>query len=291
MLVDNKKYLIIAGCSYYWKYNKELYGNNIPECFLRDYKIIEIGLSSASIEYIKESIIHKVGELLNKGVDSSKIYVLSNLTNVGRYFVKYPEYMISELSDNYKKSNKVGKYLTSSLITTIGDKTKNIKDWEKKQVSNIEKSRLPIQNFEIYLESIVILQSFLNQKNIEHTFFLMNNIFEGWYENFNHIYSNLIGPVVPDLSKTLHIKDMSEYCGYLWDLVDLNKFVFHKTIGNNYGGIDEYAIEKFKGDGTLYYENPKEKNNWWYGMHPLTPVYSSFSDEYKISDKIINKLK
>jgi len=291
MQVNNQKYLIIAGCSYYWRYDKELYRNNIPECFLRDYKIVEIGLSSASIEYIKESIIHKIGELLDSGVDCSKIYVLSNLTNVGRYFIKYPEFMLSELSEKYKKSNTIGKYLTSSLITTIEDKSKLVKEWEKKQISNIENYRLPIQNFEIYLENIVILQSFLNKKNIAYKFFLINNVFEGWSENFNHIYSNLIGPVIPNLSETLHIKDMSEYCGYLWDLIDLNKFVFHKTPGNNYGGIDEYAIDKFKGNGSLYYENPKEVNNWWYGMHPLTPVYTAFSDEYRISDNIINYLK
>ena len=118
----------------------------------------------------------------------------------------------------------------------------------------------------------------------------MNNIFEGWSENFNHVYSNLKGPIVPDLSKTLHIKDMSEYCKYLWDLIDLDSFVFHKTIGNNYGGIDEYAIDKFKDNESLYLSNPKE-NDYWYGNHPNTIVYSNFSNDYKISDKIINNLK
>jgi hypothetical protein len=83
---------------------------------------------------------------------------------------------------------------------------------------------------------------------------------------------------------------MSEYCKYLWDLIDLDSFVFHKTIGNNYGGIDEYAIDKFNDNDSLYVSNPKV-NDYWYGNHPNTIVYSSFSDCYKISDKIINNLK
>lgn len=288
----NKKHLIIAGCSYYWKVNKELYPDNIPEAFLKEYQIHDIGLSSSSIEYIKESIIHTIGELLSNGIKASDIYLLSNLTNIGRFFIKYPENIINNLSDYYKKTNRIGKYVTSSLILTYTNdyKPNEVKVWERRVISNIENSRLPIQNFEIYLENVVILQSFLKTNNISHTLFLMNNIFEGWSEDFNHVYSNLKGPVVPDLSKNLHIKDMSEYCKYLWDLIDLDSFVFHKTIGNNYGGIDEYAIDKFKDNESLYFSNPK-KNDYWYGNHPNAIVYSNFSNDYKISDKIINNLK
>jgi len=292
-LLNNRKYLIIAGCSYYWKTDKKNYPNDIPEAFLKGYAQIQIGISSSSIERIKESIIHTIGELLERGVDGSNIYLLSNITNIGRNFIKYPDYMLNSLSECYKQENQIGKNIVSSLTLTANDeyKSKDVKRWEKNIISNIENSRLPIQYFEIYLESIVILQSFLKRNNISNTIFPMSNVFEGWDDNFNHTYSNLKGPVVPDLSKTLHIKDMSEYCKYLWDLIDLDNFVFHKTIGNNYGGIDEYTIDKFNGDESLYFSNPKEFGNNWYGNHPEAPAYSSFSDYYKISDKIINNLK
>lgn len=292
MKSDDTKYLIIAGCSYSWKCN-EKYPNDVPEFFLQNYKIIDTGSPSASIEYIKESIIHTIGELLANGVDSSKIYLLSNITNVGRFFIKYPDYISNSLTEYYKKFNTIGKYVTTSLIQTIPDelKSKEVKNWEKTIISNIENSKLPVQNFEIYLESIVILQSFLKTNNISYTLFPMNNVFEGWSQNFRHTYSNLTGPIVPNLDGTLHIKDMSEYCGYLWNLIDLDNFVFHKTIGNNYGGIDEYAIEKFNGNGSVYFDNPTETHNYWYGQHPNPIVYTKFSDEYKISNKIINNLK
>jgi len=287
------KYLVIAGCSYYWKANKEIYPNDIPEAFLKGYQLIKIGIDSASIEHIKESIIHTIGELLKSGVDNSNIYLLSNITNIGRHFIKYPDHMLNSLTEYYKERNKIGKNIVSTLIITAEDsyKSKQVKHWEKDILSNIQNSRLPVQYFEIYLESIITLQSFLKKHNIAHTLFMMNNVFEGWDENFKHVYSNAKGPIIPNLNGTLHIKDMSEYCKYLWELIDFDNFVFHKTIGNNYGGIDEYTIDKLDGDESLYFSNPKEFNNNWYGNHPHTIAYSSFSNYYKISDKIINNLK
>jgi hypothetical protein len=73
--------------------------------------------------------------------------------------------------------------------------------------------------------------------------------------------------------------------------IDLDNFIFHKTPGNNYGGIDEYSIDKFKGNELLYNENPIQRGNLWYGLHPNVIVYHSFSDTYGISDKIIETLK
>lgn len=282
-----KKHLILGGCSYHWKNNPTEFPNHNLPIFDNRYNIHWTGISSVSIEYIKESIIHKIGELLNKGVDASEIYVLSNLTQIGRKFVKYPDYLLSDLSNEYKNRYKIGKHVITPLIHM----EKNVVEWEKEQISNINNSRLPIQNFEIYLENIVILQSFLKTHKIANTLFMMSNIFEGWYDDFRHVYSSTIGPNVPDLSNTLHIKDMSDYCNYLWSVIDLDDFIFHKTPGNNYGGIDEYSIDKFKGNELLYNENPIQRGNLWYGLHPNVIVYHSFSSTYGINDKIIETLK
>lgn len=282
------RHLIIAGCSYHWKYDEKNLTSIESLIFNKKCTYVHHpGISGISIEYIKESIIHKIGELLNKGVASSDIYLLSNLTQIGRHFVKYPDYLLPNLSDEYKNRFKIGDYVSSALHQT----EKSTTNWERKQISNINDSRLPIQNFEIYLESIVILQTFLKKHNISNTLFMMNNVFEGWDTNFKHTYSSWVKPTVPDLSKTLHIKDMSDYCKYLWGIIDLNDFVFHKTPGNNYGGIDEYALDVFKGDKSLYYENNFEITNMWYGQHPNNIIYSSFSDSYNVIDKIIHSFK
>jgi hypothetical protein len=281
------KYLIIGGCSYYWKdipFDTSL--KNEPSIFKNSYKIVHIGRSGISIEHIKESIIHNISELLESGVSSSDMYLLSNLTQIGRKFIKYPEYLLDDLSDEYKERYKIGNYITTALYQ-INEKTT---DWEAQQITNIDNSRLPIQNFEIYLESIVILQSFLKKYNIAHTLFMMNNVFEGWDTDFKHTYSPIVGPIIPNLDNTLHIKDMSDYCKYLWNMIDLDNFIFHKTPGNNYGGIDEYALDKFNGDPSLYLANPLERGNIWYGLHPNSIVYTSFSDRYGIANKIINTL-
>ncbi len=282
-----KKHLINAGCSYDWKNNPTNFPNHSLPIFDNRYEVHWIGKPGVSIEHIKEAIIHKIGELLELGIVSTDIYLLSNLTQIGRKFIKYPDYVLPELSSNYKFRYKIGNYVTTALHKT----EKGVADWERNQISNIDNSRLPIQNFEIYLENIVILQTFLKNHNISHTLFMMNNVFEGWGVDFNHSYSSLQIPHIPDLTNTLHIKDMSDYCKYLWGIIDLDNFVFHKTPGNNYGGIDEYALDKFKGDSSLYNDDPIKRGNFWYGQHPTPIVYHAFSNTYGISDKIIENLK
>ena len=280
------KHLIIGGCSYHWKHDPTGFPNHILPIFNNGYGIHWVAKSSSSIEYIKESIIHKIGELLELGIVSSDIYVLSNITQIGRKFIKYPDYLLADLSNEYKNEYKVGNYVTS----TLNQVEAGVAAWERTQISNIDNSRLPIQNFEIYLENIIILQTFLKTHNISHTLFMMNNVFEGWDSDFKHTYSRREGPIIYDLTNRLHIKDMSKYCKHLWDIIDLDNFVFHKTTGNNYGGIDEYALDKFKGDLSVYNEDPLKSSNFWYGCHPTPVVYHSFSDTYGISEKIINTL-
>jgi hypothetical protein len=280
------KYLIIGGCSYYWKNRGDDILRNEPSIFKSSYEIVHIGRASVSIEHIKESIIHTISELLELGVSSSDIYLLTNVTQIGRKFIKYPEYLLDDISDEYKSWYKIGNHVTTGLHQLH----KKTAEWESQQKANIDNSRLPIQNFEIYLENILLLQVFLKKHNIPHTFFMMNNVFEGWNHNFGHVYNKIIGPIVPTLETTLHIKDMSDYCKYLWNIIDLDNFVFHKTPGNNYGGIDEYALDTFNDNASLYNENPLERENKWYGIHPNEIVYTSFSDRYGIADKIMNTL-
>ena len=146
--LNNRKYLIIAGCSYYWKTDKKNYPNDIPEAFLKGYAQIQIGISSSSIERIKESIIHTIGELLERGVDGSNIYLLSNITNIGRNFIKYPDYMLNSLSEYYKQENQIGKNIVSSLTLTANDeyKSKDVKRWEKNIISNKRNINIVLNN-------------------------------------------------------------------------------------------------------------------------------------------------
>ena len=281
------KHLVIGGCSYYWKnLGDDSFSSHESSIFKNSYKIVHIGRSGVSIEHIKESIIHNISELLESGVSSSDIYLLSNLTQIGRKFIKYPEYLLEDISDEYKERYNIGSFVTTGLLQLH----KKTAEWECQQITNIDNSRLPIQNFEIYLENIILLQTFLKNHNIPYTLFMMSNVFEGWSIDFKHSYSPINGPIIPNLDNTLHIKDMSDYCKYLWNLIDLDNFVFHKTPGNNYGGIDEYALDKFNGDTSIYLANPLERGNAWYGLHPNSIVYTSFSDRYGIADKIMNIL-
>jgi hypothetical protein len=142
------------------------------------------------------------------------------------------------------------------------------------------------------------LQSFLKSLGINYSFFLMNNSFEGYYDNFsNFSYTDETRDIVqqekiilPNLSDYNHIKDFSDYLTKTWNLIDLSNFHFYQTENFNFGGIDEYAMEKFGHESYFAGANPwdiPEDGSYVtsFGAHPHESVYINFFIDY-IYEKI-----
>jgi hypothetical protein len=144
--------------------------------------------------------------------------------------------------------------------------------------------RIVEQYFEIYLQSIVVMQSFLKKHNIFNISFLMNNVFDGWDAEFRHVYNGHSELSLPNTIGTKHISQISDYTKVLWDCIDLDSFIFHQTEGNKYGGIDEFMLDKYP--DRKYFQNP-EKLDFIFGNHPDGQIYHNFTDEYMV-DKLKN---
>jgi hypothetical protein len=304
-----KKYVIIAGCSYAFREPENL----LPVKFDRfgdkneydDIEFIYIGASSASNEFIVESITITIDSLFDIGILPQNIFVINNFTQIGRPFVKLPnEYhkMANDIISTYSNDNR---YLTKqhtnpfyysvqSLIKIknqiysflISDKNLSgpIKDWYD-HYNNVRFTLKTINEyFESYLNSIVILQSFLKKYDIKHISFLMNNTFDGWDNEFKHLYNNHTTFTLPSTKGTKHISNISDYTKVLWDCIDLNSFVFHQTKENKYGGIDEYMLDKYP--NKKYLQNP-EREELIFGNHPNAFIYKKFAEDY-IVDNFIN---
>jgi hypothetical protein len=123
----------------------------------------------------------------------------------------------------------------------------------------------------------------------------MNNTFEGYYKNFSHEYGNdsifnseLIQ--IPDLKKLTHIKQFSEYLNQIWNSIDLTKFAFYETKNFKFGGIDEYAMERFGHiaytSGANEWDIPNDGYVTSFGAHPHDSVYIDFFKEYIYNDLI-----
>jgi hypothetical protein len=128
------------------------------------------------------------------------------------------------------------------------------------------------------------MQSFLKKHNICNISFLMNNVFDGWDDEFRHVYNGHTELSLPNTKGTKHISQISDYTKVLWDCIDLNSFIFHQTEGNKYGGIDEYMLDRYP--NRKYFQNP-EKLDLIFGNHPDGQIYHNFTDEYMV-DKLKN---
>jgi hypothetical protein len=290
-----KRYIILAGCSYTYRainYLSQLLGNT-------NIEIINIGANSAGNQFISESIMISVNALLKQGVLSKDIYVINNFTQIFRPVVKLPiEYHIKVqplFADNNSDIRNVGNVTYKSCLSLIQIEnqiysflvskdglTHEVKDWYNYQSDIYRVKRIVEQYFEIYLESIVLMQSFLKKHNIGNISFLMNNVFDGWQDEFTHIYTKNKDFSLPSTKGTKHISELSDYTKVLWDCIDLDSFVFHKTEENKYGGIDEYMLDKFP---DAKYLNDKIIKGFYFGNHPNEVIYRNFTNEYML-DKL-----
>jgi hypothetical protein len=301
----NKKYIIFSGCSYAFKGGANaiqllLNTTEIPS----EFELIRLGTNSAGNDFIVQTTMIAVQNLLDKGIEPKDILVLNNFTQIYRPFAKLPkEYYdtANELFDKYSNDTRIFDGLEYksigslikvnneiySFLSTIKYLRGNLRTWFKYQKDFSDFHRVAEEHFESYLYNIILLQTFLKNKNVYGLSFLMNNVFEGWDDNMRHIYTIEGGLKIPSTENQKHISEISDYTKILWDLIDFNMMAFHSTNGNKYGGIDEYFIDKFC---DIEYLQDEPTNNFYFGNHPEGPVYYEFFKEHML-DKVINWYK
>ena len=313
------KFIINTGCSYgviFRSMFRFTQGSDV------DFRVIDLHCDSHGSEYQKRSVIFSVNELINKGVDPSDIYVITEWSQPNRLLIEIPKEFVEDILDeveyheyNFVLDNKFKKVENSeynfiskhkSLNIVIGDRVysniehadldsfgnSNAKFYIKEFVKNCPISYKPIDRLEQYLTNILDLQSYLKSKNINYTFYLMNNTFEGYYDNFaNFTYTEETRNVVqqekielPSLKNFYHIKDFSAYLNNIWNGIDKNNFVFYQTDRFQYGGLDEYAMERFGhisySSGANEWDIPDEGYCTSFGAHPHDSAHVSFFEEY-----------
>ncbi len=319
------KYIINTGCSYgvLFRSMKEFTKGNDT-----DFQIIDLHCDSHGAEYQKRSVIYTISKLLEKGVTSKDIYTIVEWSQPNRLFVELPQEFCTEILND--KNHCEGTFILNNKFQRVEDSYEYVSKYKSLNVvfgdriyANIEHADLesfdneelkfyikefeettpisykPIDRLEQYLTNILDLQNFLKANQIEYSFFLMNNSFEGYYDNFLHLYGNdetwqqLQTEIItlPHINNLIHIKEFSEYLTYIWNLIDLENFVFYKTEKFNYGGIDEYAMEKFGHvaytSGANLWDIPEDGYITSFGAHPHDSVYINFFDDY-IYDRVKN---
>jgi hypothetical protein len=306
------KIFITNGCSYTTQltYVKSIFG--ITESQFENNKVFfnHIGLPSASIKHLKISTISFVDYLLKNGIKNENIYLVGNLTQIGRKSFKYNtnEYeYINEIIKNkseWNHDNSVGEYklikypngfceLNGDIFSTmIADSS-----FYDTLPSDIKKRMATYVNYhnnlsmdelvDDYFSDLLILQEYLKKNKIQYTLFFMNNILEGWdYKYETHKYLDFYGRYeVPDLRNTYNIKNISQQVKSLFDLIDFDNIVCYSNETQTYGGMDEYAIENFKPTDFAGRENLEIKEYYGddycpFGHHPLENVQYKFEKKF-----------
>ena len=275
----DKTYIINTGCSYgvMFRSMKEFTKGNDT-----NFEVIDLHCDSFGAEYQKRSIIYTVSKLLWDGISPKNIFVIIEWSQPNRLFTEIPQDLCRDIINhndlegtfvldnkfNLKtQSNLIRKYKSLNVIFNdrvytnpdVDDLTyfenKDIEWYLSEYKKNCHISQKPIDRLEHYLQSIIDTQSFLSSRNIEHISFLMNDTFTD-------------------------LKYESDYLKTIWNQLDLSKFVFH----NRFGGIDEFAMERFGNiaylSGANEWDIPEDGNMMEFGNHPHDSVYIDFFEEY-----------
>lgn len=311
-------YIVNTGCSYgvMFRSMKEFTKGNDT-----DFNVIDLHCDSHGAEFQKRSIIYTISKLIKKGVNPKNIFVLVEWSQPNRLFIEAPKEYANHILKNLDNSegtfilnNKFERLEDSfefipkykSLNTIFGDRVylnpdvDNFDELENEELiyyleefkKGCHISHKPIDRYENYLSNILHLQSYLKDIGIQYVFFLMNNTFEGYYNDFSHIYGKdetykLFSEdeiILPSLTKLLHIKSFSEYLNEIWESIDLTNFVFYSTEKFKYGGIDEFAMERFGHiaytSGANEWDVPTEGYVTSFGAHPHDSIYIDFFKDY-----------
>jgi len=273
------KHIINTGCSYgvMFRSMKEFTKGNDSE-----FEVIDLHCDSFGAEYQKRSVIYTISKLLSNGVNPNDIFVIIEWSQPNRLFTEIPnelcEHILNDhtegtfiLDNHFNLKEESNEFIRKwkSLNVIFGDKVYTNSDvddftyYENKDIEwylneykkNCHISHKPIDRYEHYLQTIVDTQSFLSTRNIEHISFLMNDTFT-------------------------NLKNISDYLNSLWNEVDFSKFVFY----NGFGGIDEYAMEKYGNiaylSGANEWDIPEDGMVMSFGAHPHDSVYIDFFEEY-----------
>jgi len=313
------KYIINTGCSYgvmFMSFKEFTKGNN------SEFRIIDLHCDSTGADYAKRSVMYTVSKLLERNVSPKDMYVITEWSQPNRLHAELPLELCGEilnsdknfiedtfvLDNTFNKAHTSDKFIIKykSLTTIFDDRVytnpehsdlnsftnESLRYYIKEFVNNAPINSKPIDRLESYLTNILDLQNFLKSLGIQYSFFLMNNSFEGYYKDFSNFYDVEITRnslqqekiTLPNIKESLHIKSFSDYLSKVWNLIDLSNFHFYKTENFNYGGIDEYTMEKFGHEaytsGANLWDIPDKGYMTSFGAHPHESVYVNFFMDY-----------
>jgi hypothetical protein len=215
------------------------------------------GCGSSGNKLIFKRVMRNVLFLLNSGINSELINVGVMWSQPERidlfnskesvYFdesvirKKGPRELVEELTNITQKNSRPDELRERGWLRSGGVNSIDITPMKKYYYS--------FYNFEEHLtntlEYIVNLQNFLKSHNIKYFFTTYQNIFSEYYHPDVTGGDSRCTPINDDwTSKNKKIwPDIYSEIEYLWESIDLEKFIFHSNDKHEYGGLGEFTVD------------------------------------------------
>ena len=266
-------------------------------------KLLSIGVNQCDI-----FVLCEFSEILRKDIVIQNEYLVNEIDNITIDNVKsapYPDYSIIKYSDfskrileelqikntilydyakiknyyivNAEKSH--GSVIPNKTIQTILNSYTNSR-YIDMEIGSVKIDKMNIETIDRaiqYFQNILTTEQYLKSKGIKYKFCLINNQFSMFSEN--GLQTNKESKIIDkehylfqDYVNSKQIWEINSMVKILYDMIDWSNWWFYENIEKNiiWGGIDEFAIDKYGISGYKDIQNP----NNLFGQHPINQVYS-----------------
>ena len=266
-------------------------------------ELLSIGVNECDI-----FVLCEFSEILRKDIVIQNEFLVNEIDNITIDNIKsvyYPDYSIQKYSDFSKKvleglqiNNTIlydyakiknyyivnaekshGSIIPNKTIQTILNGYTNSRNIDIQLETHHSIDKINIESIDRaiqYFQNILTTEQYLKSKGIKYKFCLINNQFSmfsesGLQTNKESKIINKEHYLFQDYINSKQIWEINSMVKILYDMIDWTNWWFYENNEKNiiWGGIDEFAIDKY---GISGYEDIQNPNNL-FGQHPTTQVY------------------
>lgn len=229
-----------------------------------------------------DKVIVKHSEYISNLLDKLKVkkFFAGDYAKFNNYYVINPE-----KKHQPKFPNDAIQSILSNYVNNMDIEIKNVGELQKVVLESMDRAIR-------YFQNIFSVQEYLKLKGIKYKFCLINNQFSMYDQN--GIQKDKLTKCVDnehylyqDYVNSKQIWDINSMIKILYNIIDWDNWWFYENKDKNiiWGGIDEYAIDKF---GINVYTDRNVNNNL-FGQHPNTEVYNKLILEELLKEYFLKK--
>ena len=225
------KHLVTSGCSFSDVENPEkTWPLHLQDLLHDKYNFYNLGACGQGEDYISRSVICKVNQLL-KDYSSDDIFVITGWSGLQRRAI-----LVN--NDTTKMHYRFKDWKMGKSESMRGVPIGSWQDFDEEYLKFFTEE----QNIIISLEHMIRTQDFLRVNNVDYKFFGFGNLFANSCSHPGSVRFGFLTEVPGGTELVPTIKEQFPHTSYLFDMMDWDKWWFHKQ----WGGLGEWVNSNIK---------------------------------------------